>query len=817
VDIRGARHVVRKLLRAPGFTAVSVLTLALGIGANAAIFSVVNGVLLKPLPFGGPDRLVGVWHKGFGFERGVNQSPALYFTYREESHVFEDIGMWDAGSVSVTGLNEPERVEAMFVTDGTLPLLGVDPDLGRTFTKEDDSPGSPETVILGYGYWQSRLGASRAVLGSTLTIDGRSVTIIGVMPKDFHFLRFDPAVWLPQRLDRGKAYVGNFSYQSVARLRPGATIAAANAELDRLIPTAVEKFPTGMSLENVRSVGLAADVHPFKEDAVGDVGNVLWVLFGTVGLVLLIACANVANLFLVRADGRQQEIAVRTALGADRRRLAWELMKESLALGAAGGLVGLGLAYGGIRLLVALGPSDLPRLYEVGIDGSVLAFTAAISLFAGVLFGSIPVLKYGGPNLITALKEGGRAASDGRQRHRARGVLVVSQIALALVLLVGSGLLIRSFQALRTVQPGFVGPDDVVSFKISMPETEVEGLEQTVRTHEQILRRLERIAGVTSVGMSSSITMDGWDSDDPIYVEDFPVPEGVIPPMRRFKWISENYFETMGNPLVAGRPITWRDAYGMADVAVVTENLAREYWSDPSAAIGKRIRQGREGRWREIVGVVGDIRDDGVAREPTPTIYWPMMQREFWGQDVLVRRTMGYAVRSKRAGTPGFLDEIRDAVWSVDRNLPIANVATLRELLDRSMARTSFTLIMLGIASGVALLMGSIGIYGVISYAVAQRTREIGLRMALGARRADVSRLVLRDGVRLTSLGVGLGIVAAFFLTRLMSSLLFGVDARDMATYGIVATFLAAISLLATYLPARRAARVHPLEALRWE
>jgi putative ABC transport system permease protein len=290
--------------------------------------------------------------------------------------------------------------------------------------------------------------------------------------------------------------------------------------------------------------------------------------------------------------------------------------------------------------------------------------------------------------------------------------------------------------------------------------------------------------------MSSSITMDEWDSDDPIYVEDFPVPEGVIPPMRRFKWISENYFETMGNPLVACRPITWRDAYGMADVALVTENLAREYWSDPSAAIGKRIRQGREGRWREIVGVVGDIRDDGVAREPTPTIYWPMMQREFWDQDILVRRTMGYAVRSKRAGTPGFLDEIRDAVWSVDRNLPIASVATLRELLDQSMARTSFTLIMLGIASGVALLMGSIGIYGVISYAVAQRTREIGLRMALGARRADVSRLVLRDGVRLTALGVGLGIVA---------------------------TFLAAISLLATYLPARRAARVHPLEALRWE
>jgi len=465
-----------------------------------------------------------------------------------------------------------------------------------------------------------------------------------------------------------------------------------------------------------------------------------------------------------------------------------------------------------------MGPASVPRLYEVGLDGAVLVFTIAISLFAGIFFGLIPVLKYARPNVVTALKEGGRASSDGRERHRARGALVVSQVALALVLLVGSGLMIRSFQALGDVQPGFVEPDDVLSFKISIPETEIEDLEQTVRTQERILRRLEQLPGVISVGMSSSITMDGWDSNDGVYVEDFPVAEAEIPPMRRFKWVSENYFETMGNPVIAGRPITWNDIYNKAPVVVVTENFAREYWEEPSAALGKRVRVGSgDAPWREIIGVVGNIHDDGVAEEARSTMFWPMMQRDFWGENLLAPRTMGFAVRSRRAGSPGFLEEIRDTVWSVNGNLPIANIATLRELLDRSMARTSFTLVMLAIASGVALLLGVIGIYGVISYAVSQRTREIGVRMALGARRADVSRLVLRDGAKLTAFGVALGVVAALFLTRLMSSLLFGVDARDVTTYGVVALFLAAVSLLASYLPARRAASVHPLDALRWE
>ncbi len=808
---------MRKLARAPLFTAVSILTLALGIGANTAIFSVVRGVLLKPLPFESPEQLVGVWHKGFGFTGGLNQSPATYFTYREESTTFEDIGMWDNDSVSVTGLEEPEQVVAMYVTDGTLPILKVEPALGRRFTPEDDAPGSPETVILGHAFWQSRFGGDRTALGKTLIINGRPREIIGVMGEGFRFLRFDAAVWLPFQFDRAEVYVGDFSYQALARLRPGATLETAHADVARMIPMVPEKFPEGMTLEMLRDVQFSPYVRPLKRDVVGDVGSVLWVLLGTVALVLLIACANVANLFLVRADGRQREMAIRTAMGADRARLAKEFFFESSALGVLGGVMGLAFAYVGIRLLVWMQPDSLPRIHEIGIDLVVLLFTLAISLFAGLLFGILPVLKYGSPNLISALKEGGRASSDGRERHRARSALVIAQVALALVLLTGSGLMFRSFRALSNVFPGFVQPNNVLTLKISIPAAEVEDPVQTARTHERILRRIEQIAGVSSVGLSTSITMDGWDSNDGIHVEEFPIPEGQVPPIRRFKWISGNYFETMGNPILAGRPLTWKDTFDITPVAVVTENFALEYWDAAEEAISKRIRQDPDEIWREIVGVVGNIHDNGVTEGATATIFWPLLQRDFWGDEIFTRRTLGYAIRSPRANAPGFLDEIRSAVWSVNRNLPLANVRTLQEFLDNSMARTAFTLVMLAIASTVALILGAIGIYGVISYAVSQRTREIGVRMALGARRADVSRLVLRDGLFLTATGLAVGIVAALLLTRWMSTLLHGVSAVDPITYISVSAVLAGVAFLACYVPARRASSMAPTEALRWE
>ncbi len=815
-----SRQLFRKLQRSPLFSLVSIGTLALAIGANAAIFSVVHGVLLKPLPFEDPETLVGIWHSapGLGFPK-VNQSPALHFTYRDSGRVFEQVGMWDNQEVSVTGLAEPERVESMSVTDGTLAMLRVRPKLGRIFTPEDDSPGAPATVILSDAYWQSRFGADLKVLGRTLMVNSKPREIVGVLPEDLRFLRFQPDLFLPMQFDPAEVFLGNFSYQGIGRLKPGVGIAEANADVSRMIPLAAEKYTRGISLKELQEARFAANVVPLKEDVVGDVGNVLWVLLGTVGLVLLIACANVANLFLVRTDARQQELALRTALGADRKRLSRELLLESVTLGLLGGLLGLGLAYAGIRLLVAIGPESLPRLNEIGIDPTVLLFTFLISVFSGVLFGLFPLLKYGRMSLTSALKEGGRGGSEGRERHRARSFLVVAQIALALVLLVGSGLMIRSFQALRQVHPGFERPEEVLTVRLSIPSAEVEKPEDVVSMHRRLLERVTAIPGVDSVGLSSSVTMDGWDSNDALWFEDFPVPEGQLPPIRRYKWIGEGYFETMGNPILVGRGITWNDVDTRANVVVVTENLAREYWGDPAKAIGRRVRQNFEtpGPWREIVGVVGNEHDNGVSEKPTAIVYWPMVVEKFWDQDLFAQRSMVYAIRTRRLGTATFLEEVRSAVWSVNPNLPLANVRTLQEILENSMARTSFTLTMLGIAAGVALVLGAVGIYGVISYSVSQRTREIGVRMALGAARRDVNRLVLREGAPLILAGLAFGLLAAFGLTRLMSALLFGVSPVDPVTFASVSLALAVVALVASYLPARRAAAMDPTEALRWE
>jgi predicted permease len=820
MGLRLLSSIYRKLVRAPFVTTVSIATLALGIGATVAIFSVVHGVLLRPLPFDEPEGLVGLWHRapGLGFEK-VNQSPATYFTYRDEGRAFEDVGMWDNDQVSVTGLEEPEQVEAMNVTDGTLPLLRVKPLFGRIFTPDDDLPGSPLTVVLGHSYWQRRFGGDTAVLGKTLTVDGKTHEIVGVLPSSLRFLRYSPDLFLPFQFDRTEAFIGDFSYQGVARLKPDVSLAEANADVSRMIPLAVEKFPRGLTLQNLEEARFDARITPLKEDVVGDVGNVLWVLLGTVLLVLLIACANAANLFLVRAEGQRQELALRTAIGAGRMELAKELLVESVSLALLGGLAGLGLAYAGLRLLVAIGPETLPRLTEIGIDGTILLFALLVSLASGVLFGLFPVLKLSRLTLTSALKDGGRGSSEGRERHRARSALVVVQVALALVLLVGSGLMIRSFSALRHVHPGFVDPEGVLSVRVSIPTAEVENPEAVARTFQRILERIEAIPGVTSAGLSSSITMDGWDSNDSVLVEDFPSPEGQIPPVRRFKWIGENYFETMGNPVLLGRGITWADVYDKRPVVVVTENFAREYWGEPAKAVGRRLRTGFDGEnpWREIVGVVGDEHDDGVAEKATPTIYWPMLVSKLWDEDVRVSRSMVFAIRNERLGSSGFLDEVRAAIWGVNPNLPLANVRTLEEILENSMARTSFTLVMLAIAAVVALVLGVVGIYGVISYTVSQRTREIGVRMALGAARRDVSRLVLGEGAFLAASGVALGVLGALGLTRLMSSLLFGVSPDDPLTYVLVSLALGAIALVASFVPANRASKLHPTEALRSE
>jgi predicted permease len=742
----------------------------------------------------------------------------------DEGQSFSEIGMWDNGTASVTGLAEPEEVSIMEVTEGTFRALRVQPALGRRFTAEDDSPGAPLTVILSYDYWQTRFGGDPGVLGQTLNVEGRPREIIGVLPADARFLAYDPAFYLPFQFDRSQLFVGNFSYQALGRLKPGVTLAQANADASRMIPMAVEKFPGGITMDLLESARFDAAIRPLKNDVVGDVGEVLWVLLATVGMILLIACANVANLFLVRAEGREREMAVRTAMGADQPRIAREFLKESLLLGALGGVGGIGLAYGGLRLLTALGPSELPRLNEVALDWRVLLFTLVISLFAGAFFGMFPVLKYRKGGLVNALKEGGRGGSAGKEKHRARNVLVVAQMALALLLLVGSGLMIRSFQALRNVDPGFRNPEEVLLVRLSVPSAEVADPVEVTQIHELLAQRLREIPGVTSVGSSTSVTMDGWDSNDPIFVDGFPVEEGQLPPIRRFKWVGANYFPTMQIPLLAGRAIDFSDSYDLNKVAMVTENFALEYWDSPAEAVGKRIGTGlTAGNWHEIVGVVGNVRDDGLDQEPTAVIYWPMMQRNLWeglpdgGAEIIVRRSQNYAIRSSRVGSVEFLAEVRDAIWGVNPNLPLAGVRTLDELLGRSMARTSFSLIMLGIAAAVALILGSIGIYGVISYIVSQRTRELGVRMALGAEAGAVRGMVLRQGLILSGIGVMVGLGAAAGLTRLMEALLYGVDPVDPLTFGTVAVALTAVALLASYLPAHKASRIDPVEAIRYE
>jgi predicted permease len=815
------RQVMRRLGRAPMFTAITLITLAAGIGANTVVFSVLNGILLKPLPYPDPDRLIGVWLTApkVGIKE-LNMSPTCYFIFREQNQSFVDIGLYTGDSVSVTGIAEPEQVNTLDVTDGTLPLLGISPILGRTITHDDDSPDKPPTVLLTYGYWQHKFGGSPSAIGKSITLDGTPTQIIGVLPKNFEFMNYDDVQMItPFQFDRAKRFLGNFSYQGVARLRPGVTMAQASADIERMIPIVNRSFapPPGFSAQLFDDAHFTPNLRTLKQDVVGDIGKVLWVLMGSIALVLLIACANAANLLLVRVEGRRHELSVRAALGAGRRQIVGDLLLESMMLGLVGSAIGLGIAYAVLRILVAMAPTGLPRLHEIGIDWRVLVFTLGISLLASLLVASVPIFKYAGACLNANLRQGGRALSASREQHRARNVLVVVQVALALVLLICSGLMIRTFRALTHVNPGFVGAKELQTFRISIPDTAVKEPERVIRMEQEIENKLAAIPGVTSVAISSSVPMDHNNNFDLIYVEGHDYAPGEIPPVRRFKYMSPGFLQVMGTPLVAGRDLTWDDTYQKRDVALVAENFAREYWGNANAALGHRVREGSNQPYREIVGVVGNVRDDGVDEKPSSAMYWPLYMDKFEGDEPMARRSVAYIIRSRRAGSESLLKEVRQTVWSVNANLPLASEHTEDYFYTRSMARTSFTLIMLAVAGGMALLLGVIGIYGVIAYSVSQRTREIGIRMALGAQQASLTKMFVRHGLILAGIGVVCGIVAAIPLMSLMTSLLFNVKPVDPVTYVAVSAGLIFTAFLASYLPSRRAADVNPVEALRAE
>ncbi len=819
------KQVFRRLALAPMFSTVALLTLALGIGANTAIFSVIESVLIKPLPYPQAASLVSLWHTAPGITGvgdKINICPTMYFTYREQSRTFEQLGIWSAGGGTVTGAGEPDEARALMVTYGALDALGVKPVLGRWFSPADDTPGTPETVMLGYGYWQTKFGGDRNIIGRSITVDSQPRTVIGVMPASFRFRNFDEQLIMPMRLDRAKLFLGMFNAQGVARLKPGVTLEQANADVGRMLPIWLNSWPTppGFSKTLFEQAHFGPKVLPLKQDAVGDIGPTLWVIMGTLGLVLLIACANVANLLLVRAEGRQHELAIRAALGAGWRRIAGELLLESVTLGVLGGALGFGLAYAATRILVAKGPQALPRISDIGIDPLVLAFAVGISLLAGVLFGLIPVAKYAGPHVAISLRGVGRSFSQSRERHRARNTLVVAQVGLALVLLVGSGLMIRTFQALRSVHAGFSKPEALQILRIVIPDTVVKGNERVMRMENDMLDKLAEIPGVQLATLASSAPLESvFFSNDVLSAEGHDyATEGKVPPVRRYRSVSPGFFKTTGTALIAGHDFTWSDVYQTIPTAIISENLARELWGNARAALGKHVRESAKDPWSEVIGVAGDVYDNGMQEAAPPIVYWPPMRRSPFGEDgVSIIRGPALILRSSRAGTESLLADARQAIWSVGRNFPVFLTETEKDLYDSSMQRTSFTLVLLAIAGAMALLLGVVGIYGVIAYAVSQRTREIGIRMALGARPGALGGMFVRQALLLAGLGTALGLGAAFGLTRLMGALLFGVKALDPLTYATVAVLLLAAAALASFVPARRATAVDPVEALRAE
>lgn len=814
----------RSLRRAPAFTITAATTLVIGIAAAIAIFALVNGVLLRPLPYGNPDRLVGAWHdlKGISI-RKANQTAATYFTYRKLARSIDGIGVYQAGAVNVSdprGGAEPQRITSAWITASLIPVLQVSPLLGRNFTDAEDLPKGPDAVVISEGLWRSRFAADPQILGRTLEVNGRNRAIVGVMPGRFQFPSATTQLWLPMQLDPNDPNPGGFSYDGIARLRSGMSIASAQRDFIAVLPRIVELSPnmapgvsTQMLLDQARP---APFLVPLKEDVTGGIAKTLWIVAAAAGLVLLVACANVTNLILVRADARQRELAVREAIGAGRGRVLAHFLSESAVITTGAGAVGLGLAAFAIRTLVSMGPSEIPRLAEVRIDPATVVFAAAISALVAVVCSIIPALRLGRVHLANALREGGRGGTASRARQRVRSTLVAAQIAFALVALAGSGLLIRTFQRLNAVRPGF-DPENAATFWLSLPSARYPNDTVVVRFYARLLDGVRILPGVRAVGMASRLplTLNGM-NQNPFYPEDDPSYATRIPPLQIFTTTDGGYFRAMGIPLIAGKTFDRLDAQRF-DEAIISQSTAIQFWKDSTGrrALGKRFRGLPGGSLYTIVGVVGNARDTALAAPPSQTVYFPQVPgvSSFNSQ---VRNTMALVVRT--AGDPiAITSAVQRTVRELDPSLPVFDVRSMTAVFRASMAQLSFTILVLGAAAIVTLVLGAVGLYGVMAYVVALRTRELGVRIALGASPGAVVAMLTKQGVVLTAFGIAAGLLLFALVARFLRTLLFGVAPTDLLTLSSASALLVAIAALASWIPARRTSRLDPADVLRAE
>lgn len=796
------RYGVRLLLKHRGFSAVAVLALALGIGANTAIFSVINSVLLKPLPYKEPERLVELRETNPPKHPDVPVSAASFLDWQSQNTVFEQVAAYRSTSYNLIGDGEPERIRAARISAGTFTLLGINPLVGRDFLPEEDQPERARVVAISHGLWQRRFGSDPNLVGQTINLSGNIYTVVAIMPATFGFPERTIELWTPMAIEpfeRGQ--YGAHNNGVIGRLKPGISIEQAQTEISTIARRIAEDHAE-------TNAGWEAKAIPMLDYTVGNIKLTLLVLLGAVAFVLLIACANVANLLLARAASRQKEIAIRTAMGAGRWRIVRQLLTESVLLALAGGAVGLLLAMWGINALLALAPADLPRVKDVAIDSGALAFTLAVTILTGITFGLAPALQASKPDLNEILKEsGGRGSTGGIHRQRVRNMLVVAEVALALVLLVGGGLMIRSFLRLQRVNPGF-NPDNAMMVKLVLPKSRYPEDGQQTAFLNQLVENVSALPRVQSVGATISMPfVDNYTLG--FAIQGRPAVHDSDLPVTKYYAVSPDYFKTMGIPLLKGRVFTDRDVAGAPRVAIINETMARRYFPDEDP-IGKRIHvtNGPEQLFREIVGIVGDVKHNGLDQETPPQTYMSFAQEPGTGITLVLRSDANPASLSAA---------IRTEVSRIDKDQPISAIKPLTEIVADSVAQQRFSMLLLGVFAAVALILAAVGLYGVMSYSVTQRTHEIGVRMALGAGSGDVLKLVVGQGMVLASVGIGIGLTAAFALTRLMESLLFGVTSTDPITFGAISLMLAGVAFVASYIPARRAMKVDPMIALRYE